>query len=158
MSLWSYTCRSYGPFKGPIQRLPNDMNPCLYNLYQRAYLGLNVIAFSTISFSEWYFKFPSRIEQMLWRIACATAESSLFIHAVAEAVGNRKRRQMKADYNYIEGYKLLFPKGVFLFWVPFVTYLAARVVIIGLAVMSLRDLPEGCYWTLPWSNFVPHVS
>jgi hypothetical protein len=158
LGLWEYTSKSYGPYKGPLSRIPNDMNPCLYNLYQRAYLGLNVIAFSTISFSEWYFHFPSKTEQLMWRISCLTAESSLFVHAVAEAVGNRKRRQMKAEYNYIEGYKLGFPKGVLFFWCPFVTYLLARICIIGLALVSLRDLPEGCYWTVPWSNFVPHVS
>lgn len=158
LGLWDRTSRSYGPYKGPICRIPNDMNPCLYDMRQRAYLGLNVIAFSTISFSEWYFKFPSKTEQMMWRCACATAEASLFIHAMSEAIGNRKRRQMFAEYNYIEGYKLTWPRGILFFWCPFFTYLAARCLIIGLAVTSLRDLPEGCYWTVPWSNFVPHVS
>ena len=54
-------------------------NPRHYNLYQRAYLGLNVICFSTISFIEWNLHFPSAAEKLLWRCACLTAESSLFL-------------------------------------------------------------------------------
>ncbi|KAI9865375.1 MAG: hypothetical protein M1813_002264 [Trichoglossum hirsutum] len=49
LTLWPRLCRHYGPFKEPLRRIPNDRNPHLYNLYQRAYLGFIVVCFSTIS-------------------------------------------------------------------------------------------------------------
>jgi hypothetical protein len=158
LSLWPRLCRYHGPFKSPLQRMPNDRNPKLYNIYQRAYLGLNVICFSTLSFIEWYFKFPTKLEQKIWRCACVAAESSLFVHAVCESINNRSRRQMYAEYPFIEGYKLKWPIGIIFFWVPFVVYLMVRVMVIGLCIASLRSLPDGCYQTVPWSNFLPHVS
>lgn len=157
LSLWPKLCRYYGPFKQPLQRMPNDRNPRLYNLYQRAYLGLNVICFSTLSFAEWHFEFPSTIERRMWRCAYVAAESSLFVHAVCESINNRRRRQMYAEFPFIEGYKLIWPLGLF-FWIPFGIYLVVRMLIIGLCISSLRSLPDGCYQTVPWSNFLPHVS
>lgn len=158
MSLWPRLCRYHSQFKAPFRRIPNDRNPKLWNIHQRAFLGFNVICFSTLSFAEWYFTFPSEIERRMWRCACVTAEASLFVHAAAEAVGNHHHRQKGTEYQYIEGYKLTWPLGFVFFWLPFLMYLGARILIIGLAVASLRNLPRGCYETVPWANIFPHIS
>ncbi|KAK0125473.1 hypothetical protein ONS95_000518 [Cadophora gregata] len=158
MSLFPRFCRDNGPYRKPFRRIPNDRNPQLLDIRQRAFLGINVILFSTLSFAEWYFAFPSAIEKTMWRCACVTAESCLFIHALADAVGNRQRRKKGGEYQYIEGYKLRMPVGLIFFWIPFFTYLGARLVIIGLAVSSLRRLPIECYTTVPWASMLPHIS
>ena len=159
LAIWPRFCpEDTGAYKGPISRIPNDQNPRLDTLLLRAYFGFVVICFSTSSFIEWYFPFPSGAEKIVWRVCCVTAEASLFVHAVAEAIGNRRLRDGTMTYSYMEGYKLNWPFGALLFWIPFVLYTLARTVIVGVSISSLRGLPADCYTTISWLKAVPHIS
>ncbi|KAL8947950.1 MAG: hypothetical protein Q9222_005819 [Ikaeria aurantiellina] len=150
---WPRLARHFSPYKTPFARIPNDRNPRLYGVSQRITYSLLVIVFSTISFAEWYFDFPTRAERTIWRSACITAEASLFVHAIAEAFSHDSRLH---DYLYIEKYKLRWPANL-IFFVPAATYFAARLALLAVALASLRSLPARSYINLQWSTFIPHL-
>ncbi|KAI4241889.1 MAG: hypothetical protein L6R40_004288 [Gallowayella cf. fulva] len=150
---WPSLAKRWGPYRKPFVRIPNDRNPQLYGVQQRIVYSLLVVFFSTISFAEWYFDFPSSAEKLIWRTACIAAEASLFVHAIAEAVSHHAPPH---DYLYIEGYKLHWPQNI-LFFAPGATYFAARMALIAVAFSSLRSLPAESYVNLQWTTFIPHL-
>ncbi|KAI4282753.1 MAG: hypothetical protein L6R38_002712 [Xanthoria sp. 2 TBL-2021] len=150
---WPGLAQRWGPYRKPFVRIPNDRNPQLYGLQQRVVYSLLVIFFSTISFAEWYFDFPSHTEKFIWRAACIGVEASLFIHAIAEAVSHHAPPH---DYMYIEGYKLHWPANL-VFFVPAAAYFVARLALIAVAFSSLRSLPAESYVKLEWTTFIPHL-
>ncbi|KAL8716495.1 MAG: hypothetical protein Q9225_006186 [Loekoesia sp. 1 TL-2023] len=150
---WPSLAKYWGPYRKPFVRIPNDRNPQLYGIRQRAAYSLVVVFFSTISFAEWYFDFPSPTERLVWRTACIIAEASLFVHAIAEAVSHHAPPH---DYTYIEGYKLRWPANM-AFFVPATTYFLARMALVAVALSSLRSLPAESYVNLQWSTFIPHL-
>ncbi len=152
---WPRLSRLCGPYKKPLVRIPNDRNPQLFNVYHHAYLGLLVCCFSTISFIEWNFHFPTEQERLIWRICCVLAEASLFIHGVSERIAYWNTSH-HIPLRYIEGYKVLWPWNL-VFFVPGTLYFFARMLLVALAFSSLRSLPHGSYINVEWSNFVPHM-
>ena len=81
------------------------------------------------------------------------SEASLFVHGVSEAIAHRNERQ---GFLYVEGYKIRWPLSVF-FFVPATLYFLARLVLVGVAVSSLRSLPLDSYVDVQWSSFIPHI-
>lgn len=149
---WPTIARHFAAYKKPFARIPNDRNPQLYGLSQRIVYSILVIVFSTLSFAEWHFEFPSQVERITWRTACIVAESSLLVHAITEALSHHAPPH---DYLYIEGYILRWPDSL-LFFVPATTYFMARIALIILAIMSLRSLPAESYLNVEWPMFIPH--
>lgn len=148
---WPSWARHFGAYSKPFVRIPNDRNPRLYGFSQRIVYSLLVVIFSTLSFAEWHFEFPSTVEMITWRAACIVAETSLLVHAIAEAFSHDVPPH---DYLYIEGYKLRWPANL-VFFVPATTYLLARMAIIVVAIASLRSLPADSYLNLQWTTFIP---
>jgi hypothetical protein len=159
-SLIPHFSRHVAVYQSPTLKAPNDRKPQLYTFLHRSGLGATVILFSSFSFVEWYFVFPSRTEKLMWRCVCVISQSSLFVHAIIEAIAHRK--MLKTDtvadaiITYFDKYKMEWPYGT-LFWCSFLIYLLARTIIIVLAIIALRDLPLGCYITVSWTGFVPHL-
>lgn len=145
--------RHYGPHKGPLLRLPNDRNPQLGSLTQRACIGLVTAAFSTIHFVDWHFAFPTRTEQLLWWIACVVAEASLAFHGLLEAKYYRPSRNHTF---YLAGYKTRWPLSLF-YIVPASLHLVARLMTVIVAISSLRALPVSSYASVQWAAILPHV-
>lgn len=90
---------------------------------------------------------------MVWRVACVVSEAALGVHGVAEAVAHWKTRDWVL---YVEGYKLRWPMSAFLFG-PAGVYLAARLVLVAVALVSLRSLPLDSFVEVEWSQFIPHI-
>lgn len=150
---WPRVANKLRAYKRPFVRIPNDRNPQLYGVGQRIVYSLLVVIFSTLSFSEWYFDFPTSMEKRVWRISCIVAEASLLVHAIAEAICHHAPPH---DYFYIGGYMLRWPANVF-FFVPAVSYFLARIALIAVAIASLRSLSAESYIKLQWSAFIPHL-
>ncbi|KAL9619953.1 MAG: hypothetical protein Q9160_005510 [Pyrenula sp. 1 TL-2023] len=149
---WERAAQFYGVYKHPLTRIPNDRNPYLYNLKQRLLIGGVTLVFSTISFADWHFEFPTRIEQLVWRAGCLMCESTLFIHAIAENVAHRDQR----GFFYISKYKTKWPQLLILV-IPGGIYFLARTMLVLIAFSSLRFLPLGCYIDLNWLDILPHI-
>ena len=152
---WPRLSRLCGPYGRPLVRIPNDRNPQLFNVYHHAYLGLLVCCFSTLSFVEWHFQFPSQQERLIWRTSCIVAEASLFVHEVTERIAYWNTSN-HICLRYVEGYKVQWPWNLF-FFIPGTVYFFARLILVALAFSSLRSLPDGCFLNVKWSNFVPHL-
>ena len=150
---WPRLAKHFGAYRKPFTRIPNDRNPRLYGLSQRIAYSLLVVVFSTLSFAEWHFEFPSTVERVTWRTACIVAESSLLVRAIAEACSHDVPPH---DYLYIEGYKLRWPINL-VFFVPATTYFLARMALIAVAIAALRSLPPESYLDLQWTTFIPHI-
>ena len=150
---WPSLAKHFRAYAKPFLRIPNDRNPRLYGVSQRIVYSLLVVVFSTLSFAEWHFNFPSEAEKIAWRTSCIVTEASLFVHGIAEAFSHHAPPH---DYLYIEGYKLKWPANL-IFFVPAAAYFFARMVLIVVAIMSLRALPAESYVNLQWSTFIPHV-
>ena len=149
---WPRLASLCGPHRKPLARLPNDRNPELFSLRQRIWYGFVVVCFSTSSFLAWHFPFPTQAERMVWRVACVVSEAALGVHGLVEAVAHWK---MDA-FLYVEGYKLRWPMSAFFFG-PAGVYFAARLVLVGVAVGSLRSLPLDSFVEVEWSQFIPHI-
>ncbi|KAL8691120.1 MAG: hypothetical protein Q9224_004250 [Gallowayella concinna] len=152
---WPALANRLGPYRKPLVRIPNDRNPRLYGLRQRFLYTLILVIFSTISFAELYFEFPTNIEKTVWRVACIVCEASLLVHAIGEGVV-LCQKSPPFDYIYIEGYKLQWPANL-LFFVPAATYFVARIALIAVAVSSLRMMPAKSFVQVQWSAFIPHL-
>ncbi|KAL8766497.1 MAG: hypothetical protein Q9209_006713 [Squamulea sp. 1 TL-2023] len=151
---WPDLANRWGPYRKPLVRIPNDRNPRLYGLRQRSLYTVIVIIFSTLSFVEWYFVFPTNVEKTVWRVACIVCNASLLVHALVEGVV-LLQKSPPYDYIYIEGYKLQWPANL-LFFVPAATYFVARIALIAIAVSSLRMMPAKSFVQIKWSSFIPH--
>ena len=108
-----------------------------------------------IHLTTWKFRFPSKTEQLLWRIACFNMMGLipitwLYMEISTHFLGCRNRDQ-----------KLLWD-SLFLFFYSFffalcVLCILSRLYIVVEAFISLRHVPIGVYAAVPWVQAIPHV-
>ena len=101
--------------------------------------------FGAIHCLGWYSHFPSHIEQVLWRV------SALIVAADPIVMISFLRTGM---LDKITGKKTSDEVTASLFIIP---YICARISLIVLAFLALRDLPFAAYQTPSWTNFIPHL-
>ena len=98
----------------------------------------------------WKFDFSSRIEQLLWRISSASIASypalCLLTFVLAHQTPDGSKRE--TIWTFLE---IL----VFGFGTPI--YIIARLILLFLAVFTLRDLPRDAYLAVRWTSFLPHI-
>lgn len=107
------------------------------------------IVFGATHCLAWWFAFPTWQEQMLWRI------SSAIIVLVP------------VFYVLLYGFLLvkLLPSGQGWFQVlsrssqliAAIGYIAARILLLGLTITTLRSLPDDAFSTVPWTKYIPHI-
>ena len=127
------------------------------NIFTIAYLGIHL--------AGWNFTFPSRAEQILWRVSSLSLLTVLILFLFACAFGTvfagRVARAMfnNHDATTILGVANLLPRWVaVILHSPFVViYVLARAYIIVEGFVALRALPMSAFATANWSNFVPHL-
>ena len=113
--------------------------------------------FGAVHCTAWSFQFPSHTEQLLWRIA------SLAITCLPVLLLAIQQSGIRHWHNDIQpGWVAMLLKVVSLIsFTGMVTisvlYGLARVVLLVLALMSLRSLPSGAYHTVHWTTFIPHI-
>jgi hypothetical protein len=110
------------------------------------------IIFGGIHFVAWSFKFPSHIEQLLWRIACITIVAIpllLFILAVITHFPE------SCDNFRFSAWEVVI---IFIIFISLsVVYIIGRLMLLVLSFMALRSLPAEAYQTVQWTTFIPHV-
>ncbi|KIK64250.1 hypothetical protein GYMLUDRAFT_161867 [Collybiopsis luxurians FD-317 M1] len=97
--------------------------------------------FGSIHCAAWAFHFPSKLEGDLWRAMslCITAAPLAMIVGIIPAFIGR--------YRYLTRINPLL----------FVVYILARLTILVMAFVLLRDLPEGAFQEIQWTTYIPHV-
>ncbi|KAK7030840.1 hypothetical protein VNI00_013948 [Paramarasmius palmivorus] len=113
------------------------------------------ICFGGFHCLAWVSDFPSERERLQWRI------SSLLVTLLPLLIGSAHRAIN--DYGVSEFWALAFILAfnarpiILILVVSTVSYVVARLWLISLAFMALRDLPPSAYWTVQWTTFIPHI-
>jgi hypothetical protein len=112
------------------------------------------MVYGSVHLTAWNFDFPSRVEQIMWRVACiiiaggilgsCTAFGIIFIVSGIGWMGKLVRKV--GD----------------LLAVPFILslvalYFGARLFVIVESFISIRRLPLGVFVTVHWANYIPHL-
>jgi hypothetical protein len=100
-------------------------------------LVIGSCAFGIIHCLGWNSYFPSHVEQIFWRVAAVMI--TLLLAAV----------MFTFRLNFEVGKRAVYIFGPL--------YICARISLITLAFLALRDLPFPAYQTLSWINFIPHL-
>jgi hypothetical protein len=102
------------------------------------------VVFGAIHCVAWSFHFPSHTESLLWRISSAVITTVPVFIFVATVVAVASKNDM--TYPLIVSLVL---SGLL--------YVAARVITVALAFVTLASLPLGAFQTVHWTTLVPHV-
>lgn len=112
--------------------------------------GLVATMFGGIHCIAWSFQFPTHTEQILWRV------SSLAITCVPVLeVGLWKMFDSLHLPKRLND--VLSVLGGTIIATALLLHIAARLILLVLAFMSLRVLPPGAYQTVHWVTFIPHI-
>ena len=131
-----------------------DTKPLLY------FSAVAGAAFGSIHCAAWNFDFPSRVERIMWRAASLALIGvclSIFlgdpiatlIIFVRERAGEGSVIQRTMEY--------LFSSYADVAFIPIVMYPLARLTLLILALLSLRNLSDSALQTVTWTKFVPHI-
>ncbi|KAJ8581178.1 hypothetical protein M405DRAFT_925020 [Rhizopogon salebrosus TDB-379] len=104
------------------------------------------MVFGGIHCVGWNFPFQSHTEQVLWRVVSFAVLCTPIFIAI--------------DYSYMAGSWAFFDLGGLLLCITLLVgfaYIAARLTLIVLILLSFRSLPPGVYDTVAWTRFIPHL-
>lgn len=109
--------------------------------------------FGAIHCAGWSFMFPSRTEQLLWRVS-AIAISGLPLFAIASTrICVDMHEMLVPDHRA----QLLAAGFVLMGFLCTAAYIMARVTLLVLPFIALRSLTPEVYQTVQWTTFIPHL-
>jgi len=167
------------PPERPITRIPNDRFPMNAYGNQEYLLCLATIIFSAVHVAGWNYSFPSRTEQMLWRISSMILFGITVAFWVLETIASWTRLGrwkllylMMFHHDQVDAFKqarsdkipeVKQPTQLPLPW-EFCTILPlallyglARGFLIVEGFLELRYAPADAFVTVDWCGFWPHV-
>ncbi|KAF5313032.1 hypothetical protein D9619_002375 [Psilocybe cf. subviscida] len=112
------------------------------------------IFFGAIHVAGWNFAFQTTAERLCWRIASLImlGVPALMIPVEALSAAEWKSRKVAAVLDIIR----VLPAALLVYLgVP--AYIIARIAILVLALMGLRNLPDSALKSVDWSSFLPHI-
>lgn len=111
------------------------------------------IVFGAIHCLAWNFDFPSHTEENVWRISSVVMISVNIYLAVGVSALIKLRDCVVISPTFIaEEDALIFISIIF----SSIIHAIARIVLIVLAIISLRDLPPSALEAIGWSDLIPH--
>lgn len=127
------------------------------NIFTSAYFGIHLAA--------WNFHFPSRAEQILWRVSSLSLFGLLIFYLFTVAFGTvMASRLARMCFNNHNATTILDLASLLPRWVAvmvhspvLVVYGLARAYIIVEGFVALRTLPNSAFASVNWSSFVPHL-
>ncbi len=146
----------WGVKERPLPRIPNDRDSLLHNWKVVLVVSIPTAAFSASQLIAWNFVFPTRDEQLLWRYTCLGNGIVLGGGCACEAAAIIASNYTLAGLETFNKYKLRWPYSL-MFFIPGALYFCARMIVIVEVLISLRALPTGCFDTVNWLNFLPHI-
>ena len=165
-----------GPRQRPLPRFTNDRLPVIGAGFDAHVLFSIAMVYAALHFVGWNFSFPTHTEKILWRASCITIVATTLIFLACETYqdGHRLGRwerwyakmfpseaQRRGRVNTEEKTRrqaVFVPMWEVVLMFPMtVIYTLARSYIVIEVFVSLRSLPLGAFYSVQWSNFVPHV-
>lgn len=116
------------------------------------------MVYGSVHLTAWNFDFPSRVEQIMWRVACIIIAGGIpgscmafgIIINILMAVGYCISRKDSIE-------KLIDKVGVWWLVLLGPLYFGARLFVIVESFISIRRLPLGVFVTVHWANYIPHL-
>jgi hypothetical protein len=139
-----------------IERIPNDRDPQLSNVYQHVSLAFATASFASIHLAGWNFSFETYWEAWLWRGNCLVMWGLLATYGTTEVVACCLERFQNLGMDTMGGYKMRWPACLW-FIVPASLYAIARLALLFEVLYSMRSLPSGAFVEVKWSSFIPHI-
>ena len=125
-------------------------------LVELIYFGIHLAA--------WNFTFPTRTEQILWRVASLQLLGVLLFYLLIITLGTYFYREIARILfggvsNSMLGVAALAPKWLlFVAYYPvIIAYGSARTYVLLEAFVSLRAFPLSVYASIDWADFIPHL-
>lgn len=140
----------------PVSRLPNDRDPWFHNLGIHLAVAIPFLTICGIGMAGWNFSLPTQVEQILYQTSCCTFTGSLAFWGFMELSGHAWEQSEETWLGRMKNYKQRLPYSL-LYWIPTVLQFVARFCIIGEVLASMQSLPAGCFVTIQWTTFLPHI-
>ena len=147
----------FGSKKRPISRISEDRDVLADTVWMHILFDMPFLPIIIIQFLGWNFSFPIRAEQLLWRWGCIAYTVTLVPYGSIETVAQLFEKEPKTFMQRMNSYKRKWPQQM-AFWIPISIAAAARMCVLIEIVISMRALPQGCFYTVNWSGYLPHVS
>ncbi|KAJ5709606.1 hypothetical protein N7493_009897 [Penicillium malachiteum] len=120
------------------------------------------LIYCAIHVAAWNFEFPTKAEQIIWRVLSLIAVGTVFIFSALQSLEEYtsflKSKNMlpsfMTDYDRKGGRVLVVRPYVVI--LCFFMYIPARLWMMGLVFSSLRALPAATYTTVDWLTAIPH--
>lgn len=127
-------------YKGTL--LPKPLKRVMVFNFAFVILGLSACGFGAIHCLAWNLPFPTPQERLAWRIcSVSTTVLPLEITIIICATYTIEKKSV---------YALIYSLSAL--------YVIGRITIIVLAFIALRALPADAFYTVNWSNYIPHFS
>ncbi|CAA9957302.1 hypothetical protein PTMSG1_00910 [Pyrenophora teres f. maculata] len=139
-----------------IERIPNDRDPQLSNVYQHLSMAIATASFASIHLAGWNFSFETDWELWLWRGNCLLMWGLLATYGTTEVVACCHEKFQNLGMNTMGGYKTRWPACLW-FIIPASLYTMARLALLFEVFYSMRSLPSEAFVEVKWSSFIPHI-
>lgn len=123
----------------------------------KSVLGTSSLAgvlFGAVHCLAWNFSFPSHVEQIMWRAASLGVTASCAAALLTALCWNFHNETERLREMLVA---LLARVGVILSGLASFIYPVARIILLVLAITSLRSLPSSAFDTVNWIELVPHI-
>ena len=133
--------------KKRVHRLYSGLLPPDQFLLSFLVAGASGVTFGAIHCIAWSYSFPSRAEQILWRICCIAIMGVPVLLAVIFGFTMLFWRRMR-PFRPVIRYAVMSTRYV---------YIVARVAMLVEVLISLRSIRPGVSETVSWTTFIPHI-
>ena len=153
-----------------VMNWDSETNACLEagklsDSYQYLALAMSAIMamiFSAVHWVAWNSPFPTFVERMLWSCSAIITFTVPIIFAAVWAVSYnlvkvvKRRRSVLMWPKFVVDLLIFFHRHL----LPFLSllYVLARLFLLVLPFVFLRNLPPTSYCTISWTRFLPHFS
>ncbi|KAJ8581472.1 hypothetical protein M405DRAFT_938264 [Rhizopogon salebrosus TDB-379] len=111
----------------------------------------SAMVFGGIHCMGWNFLFQSHAEQLLWRNACLAVLWSSVSISISSGLSILQEKWGSPRFHFIFYFTMI------IILIDGFAYIAARLILIVLMLLSVRSLPPGVYDTVAWTKFIPHL-
>lgn len=147
----------FGPKERPIPRISEDRDVLADTVWMHILFDMPFLPIIIIQFLGWNFSFPTKAEQLLWRWGCIAYTVTLVPYRSIETVAQLFEKEPKTFMERMNSYKRKWPHQI-TFWIPVSIAAAARMCVLIEIVVSMRALPQGCFYNVKRAQYLPHVS
>ncbi|TFK63989.1 hypothetical protein BDN72DRAFT_901942 [Pluteus cervinus] len=113
--------------------------------------------FGAIHFLSWHSAFPTPTQLLLWRISSVVLVAEPFCLALEKALSFAF-----GDDTSVTTWRKAVASTLFIFFLPSMilgplVYILARMALLVLAFLTVRNPPSTAFQTISWTTYIPHL-